>query len=310
MSRRPLHMLGTLFFASVLLLGLTGTALAEYRVLAVQSFRVGPYQSAVEGFKSACACRIDRFVLSERRGETVENAIRDTRPDAVLAIGKEALQTLSAVRDRPVFYVMVLDPGPGASERPNRFGVRMLVSARTQMDIFSAASFGSGPVGLIYDPGRMAPFVAGARKASADAGVDLVETPLSEPGGVPGALQGMIGRIRVFWLLPDLSVVTAETVRHILLTCLSRGVPVIAFSDKYLEMGALMSISFDPKDMGAQAGGMAAAVLGGDVPPPAERHRYARTPVVRVNPKIARKLGVDINIKTLGKVRNRKRGPS
>ena len=299
MSRPLFRTFQAIIFLSALMLGLRGTAAAEFRVLAVQSFRVAPYESALAGFETACLCRIDRFILSERKGDDVRDAVRKTRPDAVLAIGREALAAAAEVRRIPVFYVMALDPRPTAAQRENFYGVSMIVSPDAQLEILSSALPGLHRMGVLYDPGRTGPFVTAARKASAGKGVALTEEPLAGAAGVPDALKGMLGDIQAFWLLPDLTVVTAETVRHIILSCLTGGVPVIAFSEKYLEMGALMAITFDPRDMGVQVGQMAVSVLrGGDLPPEA-RHRYARRPVTTINETIARKLGLHIDAEAL-----------
>jgi putative ABC transport system substrate-binding protein len=79
-------------------------------------------------------------------------------------------------------------------------------------------------------------------------------------------------------------------------------VPVIAFSEKYLDMGAFMAITFDPYDVGVQAGEMASSVLRGEAIPEAKRHRFARTPLVKVNRKIARKLGIEIDAGALERI--------
>jgi putative ABC transport system substrate-binding protein len=283
--------------------GLPGAAPSPYRVLLVQSFRVGPYEAVVEGFQSACTCRVDRFILSQRKGEGVMDAIRRGRPHAVLAIGQEALARVGDVRDLPVFYTMVLDPSPDGRPPPdNRFGVRMTVSSRAQLSALSSLLPAVREVGVLYDPDRTGDFALEARRAFRERGMTLVEASVSDASQVVEGLEGMLHEIRAFWMLPDLSVVTAETARHILLTCLTHGVPVIAFSEKYLDMGAFMAITFDPYDVGVQAGEMASAVLRGEAIPEAKRHRFARTPLVKVNRKIARKLGIEIDAGALERI--------
>lgn len=298
MSRR-FQTLRAFLFLTGLTLALCGTASAEFKVLAVQSFRAAPYESALDGFETACPCRIDRFILSERKGEDLMGAIRRIRPDAVLAVGREGLAAAAEVSRIPVFYVMTLAPPPEAADRQNLYGVSMIVSPEAQLGILSSALPDRRRIGLLYDPDRTGAFVAMARTVAAGEGGALTATPVSAAAGVPGALKEMIGDIDAFWLLPDLTVVTTETLHHIFLACLTAGVPVIAFSEKYLEMGAFMAIHFDPWDMGAQVGELTVSVLQGADPPPEARRRYARRPVATINPTIARKLGIDINANAL-----------
>lgn len=278
---------------------LSGTALAEYRVMAVQSIRIPPYEEALAGFEKACNCRIERFILSEKKGEDIEYAVRRSRPDGVLAIGREALMATADIHRVPVFYVMALNHSKKGQDPPNLHGVRMTVSPDAQLNILSSTLPEFRKMGTLYDPDLTGDFIFDARKAATRHGLDLVETTVKTPAGVPEGLHSMINDIQIFWLLPDLTVLTPETTHHIILSCLTRNMPVIAFSDKYLEIGALLSIAFDPADMGVQAGEMAKAVFQGADLPPDERHQWARTPVVKINSKIARKLGIDINSRAL-----------
>jgi putative ABC transport system substrate-binding protein len=88
-------------------------------------------------------------------------------------------------------------------------------------------------------------------------------------------------------------VVTPETVEILLLFSLENQIPVITFSEKYVELGALMSIGIDAFDIGVQAGEMAQEILAGrnvKVIP----HADARSAVVAINIKIAKKLGINI----------------
>ena len=104
----------------------------------------------------------------------------------------------------------------------------------------------------------------------------------------------MQGKIDMFWMLPDTSVVTAETVESILLFSFQNKVPVFSFSSKYVKMGALASISADPFDLGAQTGEIVANKfakgLGED--PVLVRSRKI---VLSVNRKIAEKLGIPLD---------------
>ena len=61
-------------------------------------------------------------------------------------------------------------------------------------------------------------------------------------------------------VLPDITVITPETIEFLLLFSLENRIPVFTFSEKYVESGALMSIIIDAFDIGCQAGEMAKAI--------------------------------------------------
>ena len=102
----------------------------------------------------------------------------------------------------------------------------------------------------------------------------------------------MRGAIDAFWMIPDPTVLTPDSVEFLLLFAQENLVPVFSFAEKYEKMGALFSLDVDPVDMGKQAGEMTNRLLGGS--PVDELPRVdARRAVLRFNHSVARKLGVD-----------------
>lgn len=71
-------------------------------------------------------------------------------------------------------------------------------------------------------------------------------------------------------------------------------IPLVIYSDKYLEKGAFMSIGVDLFDMGRQAGDMANAILAGSdwasLPP-----REASAAVITINKVIADRFAIEID---------------
>ena len=105
-------------------------------------------------------------------------------------------------------------------------------------------------------------------------------------------------RIEAFWMLPDLTVITQMTVEFIFLFSLENRIPVLTFSEKYVESGALLSVGIDAFDIGVQAAEMALRILAGSYVKNVQR-ADARTAVVSsISPKIARKVVVSINSHT------------
>ncbi len=117
----------------------------------------------------------------------------------------------------------------------------------------------------------------------------------------------MKGKIDAFWMLPDLTVITPETVEYLLLFSLENTVPILTFAQKYVELGALLCVGIDAFDIGAQAGEMAEKILSGrdvkDV-----QWVDARKAVISINLKVARKLGITIDEKVIMKARIIKSG--
>ena len=85
-----------------------------------------------------------------------------------------------------------------------------------------------------------------------------------------------------------------------MLFSIENRIPVFTFSEKFLEMGALISLNIDASDLGKQAGEMAKEILSGkDIRniPGAD----ARKIVLSINSKAAKKLGITINDEIVNK---------
>lgn len=284
------------------LLLVQGVAEAEQTIVAVQSIRVAPYEQAVTGFQSMCGARIQRIVLSELAGADVVDRIKGIKPDMVLAIGMGALSTVKEIKDMPLVYLMVLNPHAIISGRNNITGVNMTIPPDRQLTILRKALPGIKRIGLVYDPKRTGSFVREARNAAKGVGITLVAMEIQSPREVPSSLHAMKGTIDILWMIPDLTVITPETLELLLLLSLEDSTPILTFSEKYVELGALLSIGIDAFDIGRQAGQMANAILsasnGGGMKPV-----DAQKAVISVNLKVARKLGIRIDEKIVGNAR-------
>jgi len=279
-------------------------ALSEARqeIVAVQGMRVAPYEEAIKGFKSLCDATITRLVISELKGADVVEKIHEIRPDLVLAIGMGALSRVKAIHDIPVVYLMILDPRSILSGGRNITGVSMNIPQERQLRTLSKALPDIKTIGLLYDPERTGYLAKGARNAAREIGLKLVANEVHRSREVPPLIEDMRGKIDVFWMLPDLTVITPETVEFLLLFSLENKIPILSFSEKYVELGALMSIGIDTFDMGCQAGDMAKAILSGrDVTN--VQQVDARKAVMWINLKVARKLGITIDEKIIRKAR-------
>lgn len=293
-----------LFTIIILLLSITCQGLSEagQEILAIQSVRVKPYEEAIKGFESACNSKTKRLVLSDLEEVDLVKEVKKIGPDLIVAIGMDALSSVKRIRNIPVVYLMVLNPASILSGEKNVTGVRMNVSQEKQLITLTKVLPEVKSIGLLYDPDRTGTLVKRAQDAAGKIGIKLIAKKVYSPTGVPSLVRDMKGKIDLFWMLPDITVVTPETFEFLLGFSLEHKIPVLTFSDKYVELGALMSIGVDAFDMGSQAGEMARMILSGrdpsDVP-----QVDARKAVISINLKIARKLGIHIDEKILRGVR-------
>ncbi|MFC1895041.1 ABC transporter substrate-binding protein [Thermodesulfobacteriota bacterium] len=265
----------------------------------LQSARIKPYDTCVSGFSRTCRAETRRIVLSEYTESDLDGMVRSLDPRLVLAVGIDALSRAKEVGQVPTVYVMVLGANSLASNSGNITGVSMYISQERQLAIVRNLIPSARSIGVVYDPVRSGVFVAGARESAGAMGLGLIEKEVATSRQVLRKIMELRGSIDLLWMLPDLTAITPETIEAMLLYSMENRVPIMTFSQKYLELGALLSVSIDPYDMGRQAGDMANRILSGEhvrnIP-----LEYARKPIVRVNRKAARKLGIFLDERMLG----------
>jgi putative tryptophan/tyrosine transport system substrate-binding protein len=276
-------------------------AFAEKKVLTIQSSNITPYEDSLKGFQSTCGFLFDRLVLSEMRGKDAVQAIRNANPSVILSIGMDALDKVKGIEDVPIVYVMVTNTQSVAG-KGNFTGIRMSVSQEGQLEVFLKAIPSIKNIGLLYNPENTGYLAQRAAEACKKAGINIVAREVRDPRECPAAVKAMAGKIDGFWMLPDSSVFTSETLEYLFLFSIGNKVPILTFSDTYLDTGALISVGVDPFDMGAQAGLAVCDILAGK-PVSALTPVDARKAVVSVNIKAAEKLGIHIDERSLSGAR-------
>jgi putative ABC transport system substrate-binding protein len=149
-------------------------------------------------------------------------------------------------------------------------------------------------VGLVYDPRKTGKYVKRALNAAGAMGIVLTAKEIQGPRDVVSVIQKMKGEIDLFWMLPDSTAITPETVEFLLYFSFENSVPLLAFAEKYVDMGALMSLSIDDADAGRQAGELCRSMLEGGTlndPPAVAAPEKA---VLTINLKTAKKMSIGI----------------
>lgn len=295
-------MITKIFTSFLIFVCCCGLAEAGQRVLVVQSLSVAPYDEALAGFKSVCDGEITQVVLSDREKFNPSQIIQSDKPELILAIGMDALTKIKEIEDIPIIYMMVLNPQAITFGEKNISGISMTLSPEKQVTTLLEVLPAIKRIGTLYNPDRTGNFIKGAVNAAHNMGITLVAEKVQSTKELPPALKNIQKKIDAFWMIPDITVYSPETIEFLLLFLLENQKPIISFSEKYVELGALMSISIDPFDIGNQAGEMAKTILSNGGTRDTQRID-ARKAVIFINPKIAKKLRITIDEKVLAKAK-------
>jgi putative ABC transport system substrate-binding protein len=286
--------LRTLFLTFLISFLLSGATVFGGDILVLQSMRVKPFNDALRGFKSVCKGASKTVVVADAEGTDLPRMIREERPQLILAIGADALQKVKRIRNIPVIYLMVLNPEAITGGGKNIAGVEMNIPPEKYLDLMLKLNPDSLKVGIFYDPTKTGTFVKRILQSAGAMGIEIIAREVHSPKEVPEMFTRMKSSFNIFWLLPDSTVVTPETVEFLLLHTQEVAMPVVTFAGKYVETGALISLDIDGFDLGKQAGEMANNILGGaavsELP-----NVDARKAVLKVNRNVAKKLGINLH---------------
>ncbi len=286
----------------VLLIILRPSFASAADVVIVQSISIKPYNDVLKGFKDTCKCSVEQIVLSEPSRANLKRKIQKANPDLVLTIGMDAYRKSRAVTSLPVIYTMILAPIKTISNSADTTGVSMVISAEKQLNIIKKVLPDTKEIGLLFDPARSGKFIRRAITAAKTEGIELIAKEVNASKDVPDATMFMKDTIDAFWVIPDLTVITPETFKFMLLCSFQNYIPLISFSDKYVEMGALLSLNIDEYDIGRQAGEMARKFFSGTSLKQIQKVD-ARNAKITINKTTAEKLGIPIKSETLKNAR-------
>ena len=276
-------------------------------ILAVMDTERPHYQQMLQGFMSVCACctiapavgvksiqqvTLRQLVIADKSPEAISAEIRNTRPDLILAIGNRSLQATMQVTEVPIVYLLVANPQRLVGKRGNITGIELRLPADQQFEAIRRHLPNVKRLGVIYDPARTGDLVAEATIAAPKHLLKLIASPINNRGDIPKLLSGLrTARVDAIWMLPDITLLEPTTLQDLVLFSLENKMPLITFADKYLQAGAAVSITLDMTTIGAEAGKMANAIIGG-TPVAAVPPQPAPRAIVKHNPLIVKKLGV------------------
>jgi putative tryptophan/tyrosine transport system substrate-binding protein len=262
----------------------------------LQSSDIAAYREAVAGLKAtgpigAIYTEYDAQGDLEL-GKKLARKLRASNASLVVAVGlKAALAAKIELVDVPIVYMMILDPFKHQLIADNMTGTLLEVPVDRQMKIMRTFLPTLRQLGTLYDPAKTSSQVKNAAQQAATSNFLLKGLPVESDKDVPPQLRALLSEVEAFWLIPDSTVLTNESVRFILESALARQIPVIGFSPEFTRLGALLSMSVNYGDVGRETGLLAKRILDGELPLP-----HAPMPVERikitVNLKTAKFLGI------------------
>ncbi|NKB81188.1 MAG: hypothetical protein GKS05_04725 [Nitrospirales bacterium] len=282
---------------------------ATQEIAIFKSADLKAYNQAVTAAKSAFGPAFTFLEMNLKgnleRGRKLARKLRASDVELVLAIGlKAALAAKLEILDVPVVYTMVLDPARYNLIAPNITGVLLDVPIERQLASISEVLPYATRIGVLYDPNKTARLLAEARHHATAFGMKIISREIQTEKDVPEAARSLLTHVHALWLLPDSTVLNEDSLRFLLDTTLEVNIPLIGFSTELVRSGALLSLSVDYKEVGAQAAQLSKTILSGKVSVPYQVISPSQVKMA-LNLKTAKFLGLTLDPKIIERAHER-----
>lgn len=240
---------------------------ADIAILVSQD--IPPYKQAVSSFtagvgKTATSVHDMNGDQADGRhflGDAAESGAR-----LIVAVGTKAVAAAAVFADRlPVLALMAPEQAKPPGSGPGGFGLALSPDPADQFALLHELLPEAKTVGVIYDPRLSLDEITDGLK-TAKPRFRIVEERISTPEEAPGAFRRAVEASDAIWLVFDETVVTEQSLKYLFELALGKKIPIIGFSKKTVQKGALFTAYCDYGDIGAQAAELAKKALAGKTP--------------------------------------------
>ena len=215
--------------------------------------------SPSSGFKKIQPHQIQEIIVSGENIKKIPQQIQFTRPDLILALGTRALEAALTVPDLPIVHLLVISPEAIVGARPLVSGIGLIPSPLEQLEEIQRRLPEVSRIGLVYDPRQSAGFIESLSRI--DSEMEFTFLVAHKSSDVQGLIRSLNGKVDLLWMLPDITVTNQKTLQSYLQFSISNKVPLLTFSEKLLNHGATLAITFDIDQVAHRAALLAIEML-------------------------------------------------
>lgn len=222
-------------------------------MLVVLSDSKTPYQNFVNTFKQNLPANI-RVGIAER----AEDYSSSRQPvDLIVTAGVAAAEWVAGRTATPMLATMI--PSYKYAEllakRPSSAKTTAIYldqSWARQVDLLRAAFPERSKIGVLYSPTTRLD-INELRKRLATHEAALIAKQTTSPGSLFDDLEDILSRSEVLLAVPDSDIYNSNNIRNILLTSYRHDIPLVGFSQAYVNAGALYALFSTPEQLAVQA---------------------------------------------------------
>jgi putative ABC transport system substrate-binding protein len=264
-------------------------------VTAITVEGVDAYARALEGIRARLP---NVLVLDSGNEAQMRASLSRGQPALAIAIGSAASAMLA--RLAPPNLTMIssvvldsdLETGGSGSER---FISSVTVDVPSEVLFREVARLfpGKTRIGVIRGPAQTDAYMKSLGQAVRQAGLSLDVLPCAHPRDLVDVFLKFRSRADLVWCPPNAQLYTSATLKPLLIASLTNRLPIIGFSEQFVQAGALFGGAADFADVGNQTATLALRILRKESVPQKQGPRKFH---FTYNQRVARMLGVKASI--------------
>lgn len=270
-----------------LVVGVSTQAALAADVLVVRSSDLAPYRAVDEALRLKVA-DVDTISLTTPDGREQLKA-RAPAAKVVVVLGAEAAKAVAELKPKTLLYGLV--PSPEKVGLPaSAGGVRMFVPAANELKAMRRLAPKVKRVGVVFDPAQSKVLVDEYTQAATALGLELSSYAVGSRQEVVGAVRSLLPKVDALLLVPDTTVLGADSFKFIVQSALEAKVPVLGFSEATVRSGAVLGLEASWSEAGQRLGELARKAAANDGPQPLESVEGS----LFINARIAAQLELDV----------------
>lgn len=209
-----------------------------------------------------------------------------------VSVGLSASVAAKALTSKQVVFCQVFNYQEYGLLSPLHKGVGMIPSMSRTFAAWRAIAPGTTDVGVISGPG-LEDTIQVATAIAKRYGITLHYAAVNSDKEYLFAYKQMSDQVQGYWLLPDNRVLSGNALREVMTFSVRNSKQVVVFSDELLNLGGLISVTTDYRNIAQQVLERLESAQGKDAIPGPDI-AYLDRAVLRINPVMAQRLGLQI----------------
>lgn len=264
-----------IFLIFFLIINCTSLIAAEVKKVAiVKSADLTVYNAPVKKFKKyiqeTLGFTFKEYNIkgNEKTGKKILKIIKKEKYDLIFTLGiKATLLARKRIKKIPIVFAMVLNSEQYDLKNNNITGISLEIPSNVLFSQFTMIAPNIKKIGVLYHPDSSGAAIEKAIIELRKLGINLTAEKVFSEDNLPESFNKIASQVDGFWMTADPFIINKKNFKFLLKKTLALKIPFIAYSEPFVNAGALFSLSPDYFTIGSQAGAIVKNILVDKISP-------------------------------------------